>query len=697
MELFLSENKEDQIKFQEQFEQIISEVPNKIANKDVFWIYFFLGSILTLPYTDLFGEQKIEVKLSDDQIDLRVTLGDKVVYRSIKAEAGQIPVIEYEDINLSNSSEFIKIVKALKQNFTLSFNKETKEGFAKNLFQNLSTVYNYYQLKQKPEALHQAFIYGFFKMNTNIECLIEFNAGLGTSDLILKTNGILIIVECKVGNKTAEDALTQIEIKGYYHLSILGRYESAFWVGVNLTQKGDKGLAVEEKKIFKPEGLISTLIRKKANAYDLEEAIEEELKFLCYTKNIGICNPDNPSNHNEADPKNKYVGSFTALVLGQVLQYYGQNDECELEHITTQLEEESKARNTEFIITDSDNKLKLNIIEFTDKGGNESPKLPATDEDISSPEREDDNRDDYNIKICITRNDEESLYKIIFSDGQVTVQEEKERSNSVKRTRSGREIKSTKDPDYVYSSSSSQESNQEPKSSPKKLPLERKRVDIERLIEEVKSREHSYLREIIMSCRELIHSEANLQLFLKGLFMNAGINEDEQIVAETEVSSGQAGEIDLLVKLPNGQGMVFECKFCEKVEEIEGSKKDAWDQLESYIDKGNLKYILGENSQLHKVAVVFCKEGPVCDVEVGTVSISLNESEVEVLSLERSDDSGFASSEDLSRTSLTPNTFLLSLLLDSIPSSNSVPSSPGTKRKEMSPDASPIKQSQYGM
>ncbi|VVC27413.1 PD-(D/E)XK nuclease superfamily 9 [Cinara cedri] len=622
--------------FEEEFDQVLSEVPNIAVNEE-FWFYFFLGSILPLPETYL--KEKLNVKKIQIEFLKTTTFGKILILRTTK-ESGEIictsigadgnpyPIKDDSSIGLK-----VEVNRVLEQSIPLILDKnQAIEKYLESVFVGLTKVYDYYktgeqlQLSETQEVLRQAFIYGFFKMNTEYNCFIEFNAGLGTADLVLQINDISIIAECKIGNKTAKDAIQQIKNKCYYHLSILGKFKVAFLVGVNFTQ--EKGLMIEKYDISKQKGIINVLMDDES-----EEIIQGELKFLCYTKNIGISNPDNPSNHNEADPKNKYVGSFTALILGQMLQYCGQNDECELEYIITQLEEGSKARNTELVISDSDNKLKLHIIEFTDKGGNESPKLPTIDEDISSPEPEDGSCGDYNIKVCINKNDEEFLYKIIFVDGQVTVEEEKECSNSVTKTRSGRELKSTKDPYYVYSSSLSQEA----KVSPKKSPLERKKVNIERLISDMDGGKQNHLREIIISYRDFIYSEANLQLFLKGLFMNAEINEGEHILAEVE--------------------------------------KVSRSQLESYTDKGNLKYIFEKSSQLYTLAIVFCKENAMCNIEVKITENDQCNKTIEV-NQDFSIDSGFASSEDFSNvnilldlstcTLLTPNTSLLSLNSDSI-------------------------------
>ncbi|WP_168463812.1 PD-(D/E)XK nuclease domain-containing protein [Wolbachia endosymbiont of Ctenocephalides felis wCfeT] len=649
---------------------------------------------------------KIFINKSNGQeaIHLNIRIGNKneceSIFRSVRiennekflAEASELKfqvlrqekiaslIIGYEEREYDESSSEIVLELEPNQrlqlaNFNLSNkNKEDVQKLIAGVFRNLAGIFNnneykkVLQLQEVKEALHQVLAYGFFKTNTNIQCLIEFNAGLGIADLILKVNDVLIIVECKAGNKTAKDAIEQIKSKGYYYLDILGKFESTYLVGINFNQEKGKDLIVEEQEIFRHRGLINALID-----YKSEGEVQEELKFLCHTKNIGICNSDNPSNHNEGDPKSKYAGSFTALVLGQVLQCCGQNDEYKLEHIATQLEEKNKVRNTDFVIVDGDNKLKLRIIELTDKGGNESPKLPATDEYVSSPECEDDDCSNYNIKVYITRNKKEFLYKIIFLDGKVTVKKEEEYTIPSTRARSDREVKSNKDDDYIYYSSSSQESG----ASPKKPPLNQiYEVHMEDLINEVSSGKTGYLENVVASYRNFIHSEANLQLFLKGLFMNAEINDDEQIVADIVVTSGQAGEIDLLMKL--NQVMVFECKFCEKAEKIEDCKEDARSQLKSYIDKGNLKYIFGENSQLHTFAVVFCKESAICTVEVGIAQKSLSYLDM-LHDRSNSSDSGV-----FSETSLTPSTSLLSLSVD-ITSPSSTEPSPGTKRKVMSP------------
>lgn len=483
-------------------------------------------------------------------------------------------------------------------------------------------------------------------MNTDIKCFIEFNAGLGAADLVLKVNDVPVIVECKVG-KTAEDAIQQIKDRGYYHVSILGEFESAFLVGVNFNQKKGEDLMVEEHEVLKPEGLINVLMKKNTVKEEWEKEIIEELKLLCYTKNIGICNPENPSNHNEADPKNKYVGSFTTLILGQILQYFSQNKQFKLERIHIEKSETNKVQHAEFTIA---GELQLNITEFTDKGGNfASPLHSDSDSSVASPDS--DTSGKYNIEIEVIKgNSSKFVYRIEFSDKGCDV--------------------------YLHNHTCiSPQSNNQPTvnlpSSQESSESICEDVDVEEVgnidpIEDIKNGETGSLRRTLEIFKGFIHSEANLQLLLKGLFMNTKIG-GKQVIAETEVGTGQVGKIDLLVKFPNGEGMIFECKFCEKEGEIEEKRQDARSQLKGYTDKGNLRYILDQEP--YKVAIVFCKkskEACVVDVEMINFTQAKN-------IFQESYDSGIGSS-----TSTTPNTSMSSL--------SSISLSPGDQEKATSPE-----------
>ena len=646
---------QDDIKtFNEKLKQVISEVPTKHGNKKEFWHYFFLGSILTLPNIKLANELKIKnigIKLNDSNqdMDLRVTMSSgKTVYRSISLSTkGEIELIEGQEIV---DGEFIKIEQVLEEEFALQFEEEEIKGSVEDMFLKLREIYNHnksnsIKLKPNPEALHQAFIYGFFKMNTNYRCFTEFNAGIGTADLVVVIDDSSIaVVECKVDNNKASDAIEQIKNRGYHHLGILGEFESAYLVGTNFNQEEEnEAIIVEKKEILKYSGLINSLMKGED-----EKTLQNELLYLCHTQNIGVSNTNNPSNQNSADPENKYVGSFTALLLGQVLQYCGQNQGCKLECVTINEDKKSKMQNAELLITGHNNQIKLEINEFKDKGGNESP-------------HDNESENNYIAKVKISSKTQSYSYKIAFLDEKVDVHKEKSRSNSSTRTKSGRQIKSTKRDDCIYPSSSSQDSS----NSPKKLLTERKEVNLNKLISEIKNGKQDYLRDIIISYGDFIHSEANIQLFLKGLFLNAKVG-DKQVIAETEVSAGKEGEIDLLVKLPNGQAIILECKFCEKEKQVEGKKKDALNQLKRYTDKGNLNHILDANQHnLIGMVVVFCKEGCSCIIETKLTSDDQSASLSRYSSLQSLDDSGLgslcpssrcSSYSDLSQTQLSVTT-----------------------------------------
>ena len=96
----------------QKLKQILSEVPNTVETKDKsFWVYFFLGGILTLPYTQLIAELEISeilVGVNDKQngIDLKIKTKNEFIYKSISIENG-ISIIK--DINSFNRVEIKKI------------------------------------------------------------------------------------------------------------------------------------------------------------------------------------------------------------------------------------------------------------------------------------------------------------------------------------------------------------------------------------------------------------------------------------------------------------------------------------------------------------------------------------------------------------------------------------------------------------
>lgn len=711
IELFFSDDEKDREVFKKDFEQVLSEIPNKVANKENFWIYFFLGSMLTLTYTDLAGnlgvvQVFINKSNNHETMHLNIRIGDRTTYRSIRIGNDETSenefkfqvqrkektvslIIEYEERKYDYSSSDIVLDHSLNQIPQLSelnlSNKDEREvqKLIEGVFQNLVGIYNVYkealQLQDIEEALHQALMYGFFKMNTEYDCFTEFNAGLGTADLALKLNNdVAIVVECKADSSTTEKAIEQARNRGYFYLDILGKFKSIFLVGINFNELKDGVTKVKSQEVPKPEGLINVLMDDEIGEDELEGSIQKELEFLCYTKNIGICNPDNPSNHNEADPQNKHVGSFTALVLGQILQYCSKNQQCDSEYVIAKINE-TQTQITEFTISNSDSELKLSITEFADKSGNTSPEHnECSSEEEGSPKRKNE-EGKYNIKVIVIKDGKKSIYKIKFPDKNSSkIEIVVEQGNSyVPRTRyaSGRNVKNNFNNDYIdsghigFSSTDSKPSSQE---SVKTIPenegiKEIRGINLEELIEEIINGKKGYLQQILEDFKDFISSESNLQLLLKGIFMNAEIN-GGRVVAKIEFSAGKAGNIDLLVKLSNGQVVVFECKFCEEREEIDSKKEEAWDQLKNYTNKGTLKHIL--NQELHKVVVVFCSEGSEYIVEVESFQISEN-------SL---NDSGFVSCEDLSgenlsKISITPRTSL-----------SSTPSpSPGIKRKVLSP------------
>lgn len=630
-DLFLEKNLEIS---NQKLKQILSEVPNtKETHNESFWIYFFLGGILTLPYTKLIAELEILeilVGVNDKQnaIDLKIKTKNGIVYKSMSIENGN-PVIKDKDINSFNGVEIRKI----RQDLELDLDNAT-QGSVEELFKNLKEIYNYYEtnnlkLKEKPEALHKALIYGYLKMDTEYVCLIEFGAGLGVADLVIRVNDVPIIVECKVENKTTQDAMQQIENRGYHYLNILGKPNSIFLVGVNFNQKKGKDLMVKKHEVLKPEGLINVLMKKETVADELEEKLRKELESLCYTKNMGIC-------RGESDHQNKHAGSFTALILGQALQYCGQNDGYHVQNINVTKSDKSKSLDTGFSIGDD---VKFSITEFTDSGSVATPEHNGCE----SPGSEDsDKQKRCNIEIKIIKGKEEFKYKIEFPHEDC----DKVKINCCANLHHSEELRpkssrSTRNSNPQYSPARSDDESSSQGSS-KSFDIELKEIKSIDLNALIKNNKWSDLQQILENCRDFIDSESNLQLLLKGIFMDAGIEGGKRVIAETEVSAGQAGNIDLLVKLPDGSGITFECKFCETKEEIEVKQEEANSQLEGYTSNGTLKYIL-EGQQCKKVAVVFCAGGPVCDISCPEIAekTSICSSKLSI----NSNDSGFISED----------------------------------------------------
>ncbi|WP_333023184.1 PD-(D/E)XK nuclease domain-containing protein [Wolbachia endosymbiont of Pentidionis agamae] len=693
--LFLSNDKQDC--FQKKFNQIISEVPKKIAGVEGFWSYFFLGAILTLPYI---VKKKVRLKLSNDQKTIKfiyideeksvvrikiVSIDEKVEFSKeevnfLKRKIQEEYSIDLEDenfikqtvyyINKGQSELVMKINDAKKVSIDsvsgtsfihikkiLDVGQEIREfntllekldqPFVKqaakiksieDLFLQLGKIYNYYKnklkLKDSQEALFQAFIYGFFKMHGSdkIKCLTEFSAGLGYADLVLMIDQTVIIVELKVDNKTADQAKQQIENRGYIHSNILNQYENIYLVGVNFTKDTkEEQVKVESYEKSQYEGLVNLLMSEE----DLENKvlntkISKELEYLCNTKNIGISNPNNPSNKNESNSKNKCIGSFTALLFGQAVQYRLENN-LNIEVTGPVYLKDRDAINTMFKI---DN-LEFDITEYKDKGGNISP---AHSSDTNSQ------ANIYNIEIKIKKNDEEYKHKIEFISKKVN--SPKKANSSTNNSSHGLRDRSTlqtpakyKDENFISTLSRSSshlqcneyetqicikllEDNCEMSPSTPRSPnledleaLELPQKNVKEIIQDIKNPGKSNgvesLQELVKKVKLFINSEANLQLFLRGLFLHSTIelddDEEEKVIVETEVSVGRAGNADLLLKLPDGTGIIMELKFCDTEKEIKGKIKEAERQLTNYTNQGILKDIVDIN-KLKKFYIVFCKE-----------------------------------------------------------------------------------------
>lgn len=587
LELLFNGNEQ---RFKKEFNQLILEVPGKVANIENSWIYLFLGDILTLPYV---VGKKIRLKLDDNNTIKLLYQGEKEPITSVVITKNNIG-FSIENNDPKEMANFIKIDKIpglkLKREFLDIFaelNDSQLKGRRKQktveiLFNQLYDIYNYYaenlNFKKNVEALYQAFIYGFFKMyfGNQVKCLLELSAGSGYADLVLMIGNTAVIVELKADNTPAKQAIEQIENRGYAHLSLLSKYKNIILVGTNLNT-GE--VSVESHDKFTSKGLVNLLMNEDEELEEeekeekLNEAIEKELAFLCHSKNIGICDP------NDSLTYNKLIGSFAALLYGQVLQYCSYN-----ENYTSKFQSINREGSSSITLTyEGNDVLFIQVTESDDKAGFQSSDCNEAGH--------------YSTKIKITKGSESFIYKINKSNERVEVKldEQNEHNDSLPRKSPRKPQKPSRYAQEEYVSS--QES--------KKTASPCQHYDLGSLYEEIKNCQFKSLQEILEDNSKVFNSEGNLQLFLKGLLMNI-----PGLIVETEVGNTDK-RADLVIKFSNGTAVMFELEFCENENEISSKLKAAKSQLKGYIN-GRIVQEVIDCENLIPVAVVFSQKGKKC-------------------------------------------------------------------------------------
>ncbi|RDD35196.1 Phosphocholine transferase AnkX [Wolbachia endosymbiont of Cylisticus convexus] len=201
------------------------------------------------------------------------------------------------------NNEFKEISVAQSINLEDSLKKLSDEGVkevmggTKDIFGRLTEVYEGNQEKfslGNSEAAYHGFHYGAlalnFKYRYDLNCYVERTAGNGRADLIFisrtkDANGRMnskptpVVVEFKSGDHAVDEAIAQIENKGYlYNLNVRTKAEEAVIVGVSRAK-----VKTEQAKIFQSRGFLQQLLEVKKFSQNNIDTIKGELKNLYYS------------------------------------------------------------------------------------------------------------------------------------------------------------------------------------------------------------------------------------------------------------------------------------------------------------------------------------------------------------------------------------------------------------------------------
>ncbi|GFY65443.1 hypothetical protein TNIN_39431 [Trichonephila inaurata madagascariensis] len=323
-------------KFEEKFNEILKVIPivNSTRNK-VFFLYFFIGGVVALPYTNLWNECGIEEAYWDCDFENStiylhfLTLkGNKVsIQANIEISDSEHSKAEFKKIEMDENDveNWYKVCCREKQ---ISLEEILKEEASdaervEKLFKRLGALYcgiDGEGLKDYGcEAAQHGFACGVLILCCKrylLDYYIEPTAGRGYADLILslrKQNSetILVVAEFKSRNKDHDTAKKQVENQGYFYhhavLAVLEGEEQNVVVACASFLHQRKKILVYEKKVSKPASIVRILyeIYKAENkGKELTTSLEKLVEGMYYS----ISNCESKNDH-----------SFSRLILANHL------------------------------------------------------------------------------------------------------------------------------------------------------------------------------------------------------------------------------------------------------------------------------------------------------------------------------------------------------------------------------------------